>query len=67
MHSHRSVNYALVALIIFLKEYCNFYQVEYTNKTIVFCDNKEVVMKMNDVIKNKNNIDTILECQRLNH
>ena len=52
IHSHRFKNYAIVSLITFIREFYNFYQVEYTNKTIVFCDNKEVAMKMNIIIKN---------------
>ena len=70
MHSHRSEVYAIVSLFTIIREYCIFYQVEYTNKTIVFCNNKEVVTKMNNIIKNKKqyrNQYRMLEIEALNN
>ena len=67
IHSHRSEIYAQVSLFIFIREYWIFYQVDYTNKTIVFCDDKDVVTKMNNIIKNKKNIESNIKYQRFKH
>ena len=51
MHSDRSEIYAILALFVFLNDYCNYYQITNESVNILYCDNEEVVKKLKVIIK----------------
>ena len=47
MHSYRSDTYAILSVLIFLKEYSNFYNLSLHNKLKIYSDHKEIITKIN--------------------
>ena len=54
MHSHRSEAYAILSVLVFLFEYSNYFSLPLNNKCTIYCDNKEIVNKVQQLTKTKN-------------
>ena len=56
MHSHRLEADAILSVLLFFKEYFNFYSILLQNKFKIYCDNKVIVNKIN-MVKTANYYD----------
>ena len=54
MHSHRSETYAILSVLVFLSEYFKYFILPLNNKCTIYCDNKEIVKKVQKLTKTKN-------------
>ena len=51
MYSHSSKTLTLSPFLVFLQEYCNYYQLTNKSVNILHYDNKKVVNKLSNIIK----------------
>ena len=54
MHSHHPEAYAVLAVFVFLSKYSNCLSLQLKNKCNLYCDNKEIVQKVQKINKTKN-------------
>ena len=46
MHSHRSEAYVILSILLLLSEYSKYFKLQFNNKCTLYCDNKEIVKKV---------------------
>ena len=49
MYSYRSKAYAILRFILFIHEYSSYFKLQINNKIAIYCDNKEIVTKINNI------------------
>ena len=54
MHSHRLEAYAVLFVFVFLSEYANYFGLSFNNSCTLYCDNKEIVKKVQKLTKTNN-------------
>ena len=54
MHSNRSEAYAVLSVFIFLSEYSKYFSLPFNNSCTLYCDNKEIVKKVQKLTKTNN-------------
>ena len=52
MYSHRSKAYAILSVLLFLHEYSKYFSLQINNKITIYCDNKEILTKINNIRDN---------------
>ena len=54
MHSHRSEAYAVLSVFVFFSEYLKYFSDPFNNRYTLYCDNKEIVKKVQKLTKTNN-------------
>ena len=49
MNSYRSEAYAVLSVFVFLSEYSKYFSLQFNNRCILYCDNKEIVKKVQKI------------------
>ena len=52
MYSYRSKAYAILIFILFIHEYSSYFKIQINNKIAIYCDNKEIVTKIDNIRDN---------------
>ena len=55
INSHRAEIYGVLSVFMFLHEYCQFYKMNLQSPIKYYCDNKEVVTKLSNIIERNRN------------
>ena len=52
MYLHRSEAYAILRVLLFLHKYSKYFSLQINNKITIYCDNKEIVTKIDNIRDN---------------
>ena len=59
IHSHRAEIYGVQSVLTFIKEYSNYFMIPFLTQVAYYCDNLEVVHKINTLTNNPNSFNDI--------
>ena len=54
IRSHRSEAYDVLSVFVFLSEYSNYFSLPFNNSCTLYCDNKEIVKKLQKLTQTNN-------------
>jgi len=59
IHSHRAEIYGVLSVLTFIKEYSNYFMIPSLSEIAYYCDNLEVVHKINTLATNPNSFNEL--------